>query len=368
MTSKELNPDFSDLLVEDSVHEAGNTNKPSENETNRLSELKRLKIKFYSNVGLNIYDQDKLNTALKSEKRFSQKTKYMEGTAWRSHAAIKQSVFSYLEILKSRFANFTGVLEAIEGELRLECLGDKPIVTFTPKLLLGPPGVGKTRFCSELAKALGIPFYSKSLATMTAGFVLSGMSDCWSDARPGFISTVLLNGCIANPLIFFDEIDKSHADSRFETTMPLLALFEHHSAEQFEDEYFELEFNASGMNFMATAKDASLIPEAVLSRLDVFNIEIPDAAQSRSIVNSIYSEILSQHRWGKYFNGHLNEEIQLYLSELPPRNIRQKILSACANAARGRDKPIQLRSSDFEKENKHKPKPGIGFLANHSGY
>lgn len=365
MTSKEFNPDFIDLIDEDSRQEADKNNKESKDDTNRLTELKRLKIKFYSNVGLNIYDQAQLNNALQAEKKHSHKHNYFAGTPWRSHAAVKDNVFSYLNILKSKFANFISVLEAIEGELRLACLSEKPTVTFTPKLLVGPPGVGKTRFCAELSKALGIPFYSKSLATMTASFVLTGMTDGWSDARPGYISTTLLKCCVANPLIMFDEIDKSNGENRYDTTKPLLALFEQHSAKYFEDEYFEIEFNASAINFITTANDEFSIPEPVLSRLDVFNIEIPDKAQSRSIVSSIYNEILNQHPWGKHFNESLSKRIVIYLSELPPRNVRQQILSACAYAAKREGKNIKLRLSDFERISKRISKPGIGFLSNH---
>lgn len=365
MILKNFQPDFSSLNGDESIPEDEKSNDISEPEALRLIELERLKIKFYSNVGLHIYDQAQLIEVLKSENRSSHKRNYFAGTAWRSHAAVRESAFTYLNILKDKFANFTSVLEAIEGELRLSCLADKPFVAFTPKLLLGPPGIGKTRFCSELAKALGIPFYSKSLATMTASFVLTGMSEGWSDARPGFIATTLLKSCVANPLIMFDEIDKSNAEHRYDTTKPLLALFEKHSAKYFEDEYFELEFNASAINFITTANDERLIPEAVLSRLEIFNIEIPDKTQSRTIVDSIYKEILTQHPWGKSFDKALSKNILIYLSEISPRNVRQKILSACANAAKRQGKPIKLRLSDFKKDEKPVRKPSIGFLSNY---
>lgn len=363
MILKNFHPDFSSSNGDESKPEDEKSNEISEPEALRLIELKRLKIKFYSNVGLNIYDQAQLNKVLKSEKNYSLKRNYFVGTAWRSHAAVRENVFTYLNILKDKFANFTSVLEAIEGELMLSYLADKPIVALTPKLLLGPPGVGKTRFCSELAKALGIPFYSKSLATMTASFVITGMSDGWSDARPGFIATTLLKGCVANPLIMFDEIDKSNAEHRYDTTKPLLTLFEKHSAKYFEDEYFEIEFNASAMNFIATANDENSIPEPVLSRLEVFNIEVPDEAQSRSIIKSIYKEMLAQHPWGKYFSEILSKDIVQYLSKLPPRNVRKLLHSACARSTKRNARPIQLRFSDFETHKLQISKPGIGFLA-----
>ncbi len=46
-------------------------------------------------------------------------------------------------------------------------------------LLLGEPGLGKTKFVSELAKVLQLPYFELSLATITSSFVLSGGDLQW---------------------------------------------------------------------------------------------------------------------------------------------------------------------------------------------
>jgi ATP-dependent Lon protease len=344
-------------------------NKPSSEkdilESSNSSDSTLSHYKIYPNVGLNIYCQNQLVRAVQERSKHNGKYQAFNTSAWRSHAGVKDKVFVKLADLKSRFANFSDVIYMIESELRLACLSDKPYISIYPKLLLGPPGVGKTRFCFELAKVLGIPFYSKSIATMTASFILTGMSESWSDAKEGFIAKTLLNCAVSNPLIMLDEIDKSNADSRYDTTKPLLNLFEKHSAQRFEDEYYEIEFNASAINFITTANDERCIPEPILSRLEIFEIKIPDRYQSQAIVKSVFKEMLSEHDWGKFFKETLKKEVVLFLSELPPRTVRKKLLSACANAAKQQGTAIELSLSDFGIDKKPKKNSGIGFMANY---
>src|SRR5919108_139678 len=65
--------------------------------------------------------------------------------------------------------------------------------------------------------------------------------------------------------------------------------------------FAELPIDASGAVWLATANDAARIPEPLLDRLNVYQIDAPDAAGSRAIALSIYAEIRNAHDWGRQF-------------------------------------------------------------------
>ena len=68
-----------------------------------------------------------------------------------------------------------------------------------PMLLLGEPGIGKTHFARKLAELLGTGFGFVPMSSLTAGWVLSGASSQWKNAKPGKVFDTLVNGDYANP-------------------------------------------------------------------------------------------------------------------------------------------------------------------------
>ncbi|WP_440145432.1 hypothetical protein, partial [Bradyrhizobium canariense] len=47
------------------------------------------------------------------------------------------------------------------------------------------------------------------MSSLTAGWILSGASSQWKNAKPGKVFDALVNGSYANPVITVDEIDKA---------------------------------------------------------------------------------------------------------------------------------------------------------------
>ena len=70
---------------------------------------------------------------------------------------------------------------------------------------------------------LGTGFGFVPMSSLTAGWVLSGASSQWKNAKPGKVFDTFLNGDYANPVIVVDEIDKASADGQYD---PLGALYE----------------------------------------------------------------------------------------------------------------------------------------------
>jgi ATP-dependent Lon protease len=180
--------------------------------------------------------------------------------------------------LKDRFPHFIEVIELLESNAIALSKLELPF-EFPPILLQGDPGLGKTYFFSEFARLTGFPFYEISMATITASFALAGNSTQWAEGTVGFIARSLANSNIANPIILIDEIDKCSGSNNYNPVNVLYSLLEPHSAKRFKDEALDIELDTSRVIWIATANYSHTIPEPILSRMRVINIQLPTPLQ-----------------------------------------------------------------------------------------
>ena len=270
---------------------------------------------------------------------------------------VKPSGIPAMETLYDELPNFSEVLDDIRKHVAL-CASSNDPMELPPVLLLGEPGIGKTHFGRRLARLLATGFGFVSMSSMTAGWILSGASSQWKNAKPGKVFDTLLHGTYANPVIVVDEIDKAGADAQYDPLGALYSLLERDSASRFVDEFVEIPVDASGLVWIATANDAARIPESILNRVNVYEIDAPSREGARHIAQSIYSEIRCGHDWGKAFPDCPAEAVLDRLAELGPREMRRAIMTAFGNAKlAGRDE-IQLGDLG---ENRAARKQRIGF-------
>ncbi len=253
--------------------------------------------------------------------------------------------------------NFTEVLDDIRKHIALVS-DSRDAMELPPMLLLGKPGIGKTHFGRRLSQLLSTGFGFVSMSSMTAGWVLSGASSQWKNAKPGKVFETFLNGSYANPVMLVDEIDKAGGDTQYDPLGPLYTLLEHDTATQFIDEFVEIPIDAGDAVWIATANDGARIPEPILNRMNVYHIEPPDRDGALRIAQAIYSDIRNSREWGRRFPEQPDTDVLERLAEFSPREMRRVMFNAFGNAKlAGRD---VVAEADIA-ESRAKQKQRIGF-------
>jgi ATP-dependent Lon protease len=259
--------------------------------------------------------------------------------------------------LYDELPNFGEVLDDVKKQIAL-CASSSDSLELAPMLLLGDPGIGKTHFARKIADLLATGFGFVSMSSLTAGWILSGSSSQWRNSRPGKVFETFLNGQYANPLLVVDEIDKATGDSQYDPLGALYSLLETDTARAFIDEFVEIPIDASNVFWVATANDAARIPEPILNRMNVYEIDPPDRAGAMRIAQAIYADIRNSHDWGRQFPERLGADVLDRLAGASPREMRRTILAAFGNAKlAGRD---EVTVDDLS-EGRNARKARIGF-------
>ncbi len=270
--------------------------------------------------------------------------------------AVKPSSLPAMEKLYDDLPNFGDVLDDIKRQLSL-CVNSRDRLELAPMLLLGDPGIGKTHFAKRIANLLGTGFGFISMSSLTAGWIIGGASSQWKNAKPGKVFETFLRGEYANPVMVVDEIDKASSDGAYDPLGAMYSLLEHDTATEFIDEFVEIPIDASEVVWVATANDARHIPEPILSRMNVYEIEAPDHDAACRIATAIYREIRESHDWGRRFPALPDQSVIERLAGFSPREMRKAINQAFGNASlAGRD---VLTPDDIDRRDAKKSR--IGF-------
>jgi ATP-dependent Lon protease len=156
-----------------------------------------------------------------------------------------------------------------------------------PIHLTGCPGVGKTRYASDLGAALGVPMRRHSMENAQSSATLLGTERHWSTAAFGLIFELVLLGDHANPLVLIDELDQAAVGGNCNPTGSLHSLLEPATSANAVDALLGMSFNARLVIYVATSNDRSKVPASILSRFREFEILPPTGEQALQLARVV---------------------------------------------------------------------------------
>lgn len=282
------------------------------------------------------FDLDELDQAMR-QPMDEERPKYLKQMKARGNMRVLKQVPGSFDFsgLRLNFPNFEKVSDFLERQVELCRLAPSKVAAFQPLLLLGDPGVGKTRYLLEISELLDLEFGLIQCGGVSANFVLSGSTTSWKNGKPGRIHTALRDGKTLNPIIMLDEIDKLNGSLDYDAHGPLYQLLESKTAKTFQDECVEVAMDCSRIIWVATANHLSTIPEAIVSRLTIIDVPPPTGEGLIRVAKSVFRDVLAANldSWGGRFAPDLADAVLAHIGEQTPREIRKCLLSACGNAA-----------------------------------
>jgi ATP-dependent Lon protease len=197
---------------------------------------------------------------------------------WRKLVVADEAMIARLKGLNIDCPQFKAVTGWVVRAAMLSQVTGTPL-RLDPAVVVGPPGTGKTFYARKLGEALGVPSDVIAMNLMTdRGSAFSGLAPVWKASAPGKVAKLLLEGSHACPLIVIDEIEKASPVNPSETPINVLhSLLERENAARFVDEFIDLPIRADLIFWFATANSLASLPESIVDRLVVFQVEATEA-------------------------------------------------------------------------------------------
>ena len=177
--------------------------------------------------------------------------------------------------LELEFPWMSEAIAAVHDDLSLREVAGLPWLHLRPTLLVGPPGVGKTRFARRLARMAGTGYGEIAVAGAADNRMLAGTARGWSSAQPAF-PLILMRRCgAANPIIVVDEIDKITASHNGDVRETLLTFLERDTARAWFDDCLLATCDLGEVSWILTANSLKGLTAPLLSRLRVVKVGAP---------------------------------------------------------------------------------------------
>ncbi|HCH28563.1 MAG TPA: endopeptidase La [Ruminococcaceae bacterium] len=271
------------------------------------------------------------------------------------------------KILDRDFYGMEKVKERILEMLSVYALA--PDITGQIICLVGPPGVGKTSIGKTIAECMGRKFSRISLGGMHDEAEIRGHRKTYIGAMPGRIINAVKQAKTSNPLILLDEIDKLASDYKGDPASALLEVLDPEQNSNFCDNFLEIPYDLSKVVFITTANSADTIPEPLLDRMEVIELEGYTREEKFNIAKKhLVKKELASHaltpKMLKITDGALYGLIDFYTREAGVRKLGRAIASLCAKAAKiiasGQSDKVTVKESDLiPLLGKHKYKPEV---------
>ena len=266
--------------------------------------------------------------------------------------AMPKDMAQTLDALRLSQPHFGAVIDLIRGQLLLGERTNKT-VRIPPILLDGAPGLGKTHFAMELAKALSTTIKRISFDSAVTSATLMGSERRWANTQFGAVFELICLGKYANPIIVLDEVDKIDSLRDWNPLAPLHTLLEPSTAKCVRDISVDFEFDASLITWIATSNRKRLLPDSLRSRFREFEIVKPSAQEAIQLATAVVAKSFADMQLADFELP--DKQWVVSLAHLTAREITQAMEQALASAVdQGRnrltaaDLPADVRADDVD--------------------
>jgi hypothetical protein len=260
---------------------------------------------------------------------------------WLEHG--NATMLAAIEDVGRRAPHFAAMTTHIHRHVRASINTGTPL-RLPPTLIVDEPGTGKTWYLSRLAKALGVPFATLSMAAVTTGDTIQGSHPVWRNSSQGLVSKLLLTEPIANGIVFVDEFDKptTQGDARGGLYRPYYAALERENARTFTDDFLGIALDASHLLWVLAANEIDPLPDPIRDRITQVKLAPMTLESRRSVACSIYESCNADLK--NWYAPEISAEALAVLEAQTPRKMRKAIDLALTYA--GADNRRSLSAQD----------------------
>jgi len=322
------------------------------------------KITLYDRSSLKKLEESYQGASREQVSRIKNLTKRLkESSAEKLLVSIPDNWQKQCDALQHNFPNFNEVTTFVRHQFALSSVSDQKL-RFSPFLLVGDTGIGKTEYMLTLADLCHTKLEVIDISSAQSGATLTGSESFWGNTQTGVIFNSLMFSDTANPIFMLDEIDKASGNASYQPLSALHSLLEARQAKQFKDlSVPEILIDASNIVWIATANSVESIEKPILDRFLVFYVETPTAKQMRNIVKNQYQRYLEQSAAGQFFEAEIRSDVIDELCKYHPRSVKKRLSLAFGFAAN--EQRNQLIVSDIQNNilSEERKKIGMGFMS-----
>ena len=249
--------------------------------------------------------------------------------------------------LGEEMPNFAPAIDLISARAMASHRTQFPL-EMPPILLLGPIGIGKTRFALRLADALGTCADILDISVNHLVDPFGGMPREQGGRDIGLVARALIESPNDAPLILVDGIDRYEGRAAAERAFDQLHTYLTECAEGGRiDAYVDVPIMAGRVIWVATAESLETVPPALTALFQIIAIEPPTPSEMCAVIRTIAVETNCRLR-AESLDRPIDDEALGLFGAVTPRHARRLIENATAAAvATGRG---TLTALDIEQE------------------
>lgn len=182
---------------------------------------------------------------------------------------------------------------------------------FSPMLLHGLHGSGKTRFARRLGELLGVPTLFVPVGGNQSNMLLAGASRGYNGSRPNVIAEFMLEHPVANPIVILDEIDKiDETRANGNPADVLLQWLDPNNSSIYLDGALLGEMDLSRVSFIATANNPDAVQLPLRQRFGSKHlVPAPTADNLVALAPDIWESIAGEYEIDPRFIPLTNEHV-----------------------------------------------------------